>query len=197
MKVQKVQNDYKSNYNPAFKSAIIEKSAAKVIDNMTEAEQKEFNNIIQRIADTKFWDMRLKKVIRNVDVLWCEFVNKKNPKKVYELGIHPLKVKDSKVEIYPVLPDDSSKVERIRFSSPQRAQAMEKMHQRHAKEMAEVNYNSTNLQRLKRWTDELEFLDEAYRYMKLGEVYPLNDPQNIVIRKPSLKEKISDFFGWD
>ena len=189
MQVQRVQNNY--SYNPAFKSVVIDKSAAKVIDIMTEAEKKEFNNLIQRVSDTKFWDMHLSKVIRR-DEFWCDFVNKKNPKKVYKMGIFPLESKDSEVMIHPIIADDNIKAEKIKFSSPQRAQAMIDMHKRHAQEMAERNYKSTNLQRLTRLTDQLEFLDEAYRFMKSGEVYPFD---GTIIRKPTIIEKISKFFG--
>ena len=196
MQVQGIQNNYNNNYKPAFKSAIIEKSAEKVIDSLSVAEQKEFNNIIQRISNTKFWDMRLSKVIRNTDDFWCDFVNKKNPKKVFKLGIQPFEANGSKVKIQSIITQDDGIVEKIRFSSPQRVQAMLDMYKRHAQEMTERNFNSSNLQRFARWAEQLEFLDEAYRYMKLGEVYPFEGTQNITARKPSIINKISDLFGW-
>ena len=191
MQVQRVQNN--NNFNPAFKSVIIDKSAAKVVESLTEAEQKEFNNIVKRVSDTKFWDMRLSKVLRQ-DEFWCDFVNKKKPKKVYKLGVNPLGAEGSKVEIYPVMPQDNSKVEKITFSSPQRAKAMLDMHKRHKEEMFERNYKSTNLQRLTRWAQQLEFLDEAYRYMKLGEVRSADGTQSIIVKKPTITDKIKNFF---
>ena len=197
MQVKRIQNSYSNNYNPNFQSAIVEKSAVKLIDNMTEAEQKEFHYIIQRLAGTKFWDMIISKPEINNAGLWCTFVNKKNPKKIYDLGVNTLSAKDSNVRIYPIIDKENSKTETITFSSPQRAQAMMDMHKKHSEEILQSNCKSTNLQRLTRWAEQLEFLDEAYRYMKLGEIYSTNGVQNTVIKKQTIFNKILKFFGFN
>ena len=190
MKIQSVQSNYNSTHKPYFKAVIIEKSAEMVIEKMSEVERKEFNNLINRVYNTKFWDMRLSKVIGKSDEFWCDFVNKKNPKKVYKLGILPIESAGNKIEIYPIISQGNDKPEIIRFSSPQRAKAMMDIRKRHAQEMLACNYKSTNIQRLTRWSEMLGFLDEAYRYMKLGESYPYD---GTIINKPSLWRKISDF----
>lgn len=199
MQVLSVQNNYNNNnsYRPSFKSVIVEKSAQKVVESMTKAEQKAFNEIVERLSDTKFWDMRLSKVISGANEFWCDFVYKKNPKKVYKMGIFPMKAEGSMVEVYPMFAKSDSDFVKLRFSSQQRAQAMMDMDKRHSKEMLESNYKSTNIQRLTRWAEKLEFLDEAYRYMKSGEVFSPDGVPTGTIIKPSVWTRISNFFNLD
>lgn len=182
MQVQGVNNNYNKNYKPVFSSLIAKESAQKLIEQISQREEKDFKILCNRLSRTKFWDLRLGTMENNPEELWGEFVYKKNTRKIYKFGIYPFEIKDNKVQIYPIIGDSMDNIDKIKFSSPSRAQAMINLYKRQNQELVKNNFKSTNLQKLTRWTEQLEFLDEAYRYMKLGEVHPTVNIQNLNTR---------------
>lgn len=167
MKVIPINNKYNKNNSINFQSLIIKKSAYNVINKMTDTERQEVKNIAQRLAQTKFWDMEIKQ-LNNLNEFWCKFVEKKHPKNIHYTGVTPYRIEGTKVQVYsPSLVDYEDKTEELFFSSPERAQAMMNMHEKHVKNQS----NRTNLNELREWEEKLNFLDEAYRFMKNGECY--------------------------
>jgi len=158
-----VNNKY--NNTPSFKSLIIDKSASKVIEQLSKEDVFEFQQIEKRLSKTKFWDMKISSIGNKFEELKFYFINKKSPRNVITDGIYPYDNRGKNIRFYTIVygPENTSfsTVETLKFNSEKRAKDLFDTHKQNIQYISNRQYNLRPIERIKFKETELQMLEES------------------------------------
>lgn len=158
-----VNNKY--NNAPSFKSLIIDKSASKVIEQLSKEDVFEFQQIEKRLSKTKFWDMKISSIGNKFEELKFYFINKKSPRNVITDGIYSYDNRGKNIRFYTIVygPENTSfsTVETLKFNSEKRAKDLFDTHKQNIQYISNRQYNLRPIERIKFKETELQMLEES------------------------------------
>ncbi len=165
-------NYYQDNsIQPNFKSLIKDKSALKVIKEMSDSDVAEFNKIEKILSKTKFWDLKVYGVNKFKSFKF-EFISKKNQHGIISDRIYPYNRNKDSINIYTITTSSDygynaeNIVETLKFSSKKKAEELYNMHLEDVKASVEKHWILTPLENLKSRLLHLNMLEESYKYMR-------------------------------
>jgi len=158
-----------SNCQPNFKGVVIKPEVQEYIDNMSDDEKSQVNDIIAKAENTKHWDLVANFVMPHG--VSCDFVNKQDPNNVHRICASPFAQNLNRVKISSILGQEESRIEELEFPTVARANDFVRFEQLEVnKYSVRKNYRPTFVESLTRKVNNLLFLDEAYEHM--SEKYP-------------------------
>ncbi len=157
--------NYKYKTMPNFKGLITEKSAAPIIDCMSESDKAEFKQIEERLSKTKFWDMKISGIGNQFKQFKFNFMNKIGKHGVITDGIYPYDRNGNSIRIYSIIygPENTSlnNIETLNFKSEKEAEELYDTYSQNLMYMQNREYNVTPIESLRIKEIELNMLEEA------------------------------------
>ena len=157
------------NGKPGFKGLIKDKSVESIINNMSEKDILELNKLEKRIANTKFWDMKISKIENMFEELKFEFIDKMNRHGHITDGIFPYDKDGNAIKIYSIIygPQNISRnlVESLRYKSSSRATAVYNKYFKNMEFVKLRNFNMTPIEKIKSKEIELNMLEESSHFI--------------------------------
>jgi len=159
-------NSVVNKYNtPHFTGLIKDKSALSVINRMSDGDKVELRQIEQRIAKTKYWDMKISTLSNKFNELKFRFINKKNNNNIITDGIYPYERQGDTIRFYTIVygPENTScnTVETLKFKTEKIAEELFDKYQQNALYSRNRGYNITPIESIKMKEVELNMLEEA------------------------------------
>ena len=152
-----------------FKGLIKDKSVESIINNMSEKDILELKKLEKRIANTKFWDMKISKIENMIEELKFEFIDKKKLHGSITDGIFPYDKKGNAIKIYSIIygPENISRnlVESLRYKSSSRATAVYNKYMKNLEFVKMRNGNLTPIEKIKSKEIELNMLEESSHFI--------------------------------
>lgn len=158
------------NRQKSFCGLIKDRAARSVINDMSESDLAEFQQIEKRLAKTKYWDMKISSAGNKYKDFTYQFVDKRNKSRVITDGIHPYDKSDNKIKIYSIVfgPKNisTSTIETLEYKSKERADEVYDNYVQNAQYIINRGYRLTPIESLKLKEIEINMLEEAAQLPK-------------------------------
>lgn len=162
--------NYKQTRTPNFTSLIKESSVQSILDNMSNTDRFEFNQIEQRLSKTKFWDLKLSGIGDRLKEFKFHFINKQNKNEIITDGIYPYDRSENKIRFYSIIYGSENAafntVETLEFESEKRAKELMDAYNKNLLYMQNREYHLTPLQNLKMKEVLMDMLEESAPFLK-------------------------------
>jgi hypothetical protein len=154
-----------------FRSLIVDNSAYRVINHMSQADFLEFYKIKNKLARTKFWDLKISSLKNKMQEFRFHFLDKTKKHGVISDGIYPYHINKNEIRVYSIIygSENISKnlVETLKFNSAERAEEVYNQYRDNLEYARLRSFNVSPLESLKSKVIELNMLEEASNYTEV------------------------------